>query len=129
MAERAKFLTDFEGRVLPAHVSNEWVLTRDLRWRDPLGNVVVVTRGTETDGASIPWYVKWLFPETRIIAAGALHDELYRRTRPGRRYADMVFYEALVSLEIPAWRAWLAWVALRAFGWAAYRRNGKANGE
>lgn len=90
---------------------------------------IVVPKGFESDGASVPRLL-WrsisptIHPST--IAAAILHDWLYRKHLFGwnRYVADACFYSISRSDGLSWWRAALAWLGLRLFGWIAWRKGG-----
>lgn len=100
----------------------QWELIEPLRWCTPDGMTYSVPAGFVTDFASVP---RWLRPialnEARTAMAATVHDYMYRVTRPGRRWADDVFYHTLRSSGVGAAAAWLYWVAVRIGGRRAYR--------
>jgi len=101
-----------------------------------LGLVVTVHDGFEFDGESIPTGLQWLVKRFGASKRGAaVHDYLYRlggyRLPNGdlqpvtRRQADDVYAELLRRKGLPAWRANLRWITLRAVGWAAWNQNAR----
>ncbi len=91
---------------------------------------IVVPRGFECDGASVP-RILWgtisptIHPQT--IAGAILHDYLYR-TQPEditRQEADAIFYAVCRADGLPFWRAGLAWIGLRLFGGRAWKQKKK----
>lgn len=97
------------------------------------GRIFVVPRGFETDFASVPWFLRWLINTDAhdIRMAAVLHDYLYsaegRHYCVGRYQADLLFYRAMRSSGARSTRAALAFLGVRLFGWAFYRR-GHAHG-
>ncbi len=112
------------------------------------GVSVEVPHGFETDLASIPWYARWgMKTWGRHTNAAVIHDYLYRggkiRTGPDnvypksvhrtvntldiplptRKQADQIMLEAMLVMEVPAWKAKTIYRALRTGGWVAWRRN------
>ncbi len=100
------------------------------------GRAIPIPRGTRTDLASVPRLLWPMFPPHGPWATAAvLHDLLYRmgdvRRAPieyriveevDRRFVDRQFYEAMLALETPRWRARVMWAAVRVFGFRAWRR-------
>lgn len=78
-------------------------------------------QGFVTDGASIPFWLRWLcgspFEPPRMYAA-LLHDWLYSGGDPEatRADADDLYRDMQISLGVPRWRAYTEWGALRLFG-------------
>lgn len=109
---------------------------------------VVVPKGFEFDGASIPrplWAI--LSPTGLLLIQGLIHDYGYRydylwainpdavygyekiHVKAGRKFWDEVFYR--VGREVNGMRVinGLAWLALASMGWLAWRANRKRNEE
>ena len=101
-----------------------------------LDRIITVPDGFEFDGESIPTGLQWLVKRFGASKRGAaVHDYLYRyggyRLPNGtlqsvtRRQADDVYAELLQLKGLPAWRANLRWLTLRAVGWAAWNENAR----
>lgn len=100
------------------------------RWCKGSRDRITVPIGFITDFASIPlWRLLfwWLPMWAKYNKAPVLHDYLYHHGLLTRYWADQVFYEAMLV----AFRkhksgkvvAYLEWLAVRLFGWVAYRRR------
>ena len=102
-------------------------------------------KGFETDGASVPrllavlgallvlgaWnysaiplliigvllmqVVVWFPPIGRYTLAAAVHD--YLLTNSSRRRADREFLRVMVLLDIPPWRRWLMFIAVKIYSY------------
>lgn len=84
----------------------------------------VVPAGFLTDFASVPRFFWRLFPPTgRYGKAAVLHDMLYRTGAVPRREADAIFFDAMRSLGVFLPTRWLMWLAVRLFGWTAYKKS------
>lgn len=83
--------------------------------------------GYMSDGASVPRLLWWFLPPwgDRATFAALLHDYLLDRLQgfqpggpvPGaerRKECDGQFFEALLVLAVPRWRALFAWAGVRA---------------
>lgn len=87
-----------------------------------------VPEGFETDLASIPAILSPLFPKTGLnLPAAILHDYFYASACVSRSYADKAFLITMKDFEVPWWRAYLMYAAVRAFGWAFYNKNPAGN--
>jgi hypothetical protein len=88
---------------------------------------VTIPAGYMSDGASVPRLLWWFLPPwgDRATFAALLHDYLLDRLQgfenggpiigaATRKACDGEFLAALLALEVPRWRAWLAWSAVRA---------------
>lgn len=88
------------------------------------GNRFVVPQGFDTDFASIPqkfWSVIAPY-ESRLVAPSIMHDYMYNC--PGdhtRKYADEVFYSALIAQGVSAYDASKFYYAVRFFGEPFYK--------
>jgi hypothetical protein len=86
---------------------------------------VLVPAGFTFDLASIPrllWPI--IGPFELSIEAPLLHDYLYRNGGLGtfsRADVDAMFLDLMRSEEVARWRRWAAWLAVRLFGWAAWK--------
>lgn len=98
------------------------------RWHD---RRIYVPKGFQSDGASVPRIFWWLvFPAEDLTAlrAAFLHDFIYRTHPAGwtRAEADRLFYDIMIRDGVPAWKAWIAYQAVRACGWYAWQTMGGA---
>ncbi len=87
--------------------------------------VLQVAKGQRTDGASIPrpfWVVIGHPYLPDYIAAAFVHDCLYCSHLFTRRQADEIFRRILLS-TVSKSRARVMWLAVRAFGWMAWRKH------
>jgi hypothetical protein len=113
---------------------DEYVLTDDLEFGRPNGEVVIVPAGTVTDLDSVPRLpVVYILAKDRARASAALHDGLYYHgtLRPGgaeisRAEADQVFMEAMVAERLPGRHRWLIWAGVRIGGRGAWNRHRSA---
>ena len=67
-----------------------------------------------------------LFGRGKNARVGLVHDWLYSLSSPAyitRRQADEILYRAARYGGCPAWRARAAWLAVRACGWLAYKKE------
>ncbi len=76
--------------------------------------------GFQTDLATVPRFLSWLFPphDPRYAAAAVLHDYLYSwRSESGERFdlatADGIFLEGMRILGVPEWKAMAMYLAVR----------------
>jgi hypothetical protein len=81
-------------------------------------NVITVPSGFITDFASSPWLMWWLIPpDGEYTQAAVLHDYLYVKQIYVRKEADDIFLEAMVVLDVPIFKRWLMYRAVRMWGW------------
>ena len=110
-----------------------WVMTKEIRVYSANGAWLLATVpvGFVSDGASIPWYVRWAVPPAwKTLVMSFVHDFGYRdpdARRMGRKYWDMPF-EAIAKKQGMEWRyRRRMYRALRALGWIAWYSNGLRN--
>jgi hypothetical protein len=87
--------------------------------------VLQVSKGQRTDGASIPrpfWVVIGHPFTPDYIAAAFVHDCLYCAHLFTRRQTDEIFRRILLATASKS-RARVMWLAVRAFGWLAWRKH------
>ena len=73
---------------------------------------VTIPAGFVTDGASSPWYARWLIPRRgKYTFAAYIHDHCLKTM--SRREAALKFYKALVVLGVPKWKRRLMYRAVR----------------
>jgi hypothetical protein len=96
---------------------------------DETGVIIVVPKGFETDFASIPRFFQRLLPKLdKHRRAAILHDFLYARhglNIYSRDVCDGIFLEAMKILEVPKWKRFTMYQAVRRFGWLAWRGHEK----
>lgn len=78
----------------------------------------------KTDFASTPRFL-WAFfpPYGKYTEAAVLHDYLYAQRLFPRAKADKIFYYAMLSLDVPKWKAKAMYQAVRMFGQRAYSQK------
>lgn len=85
-------------------------------------NVISVPAGFVTDFASVPSLFWSFLPYWgRYGKAATLHDWLYHTRETTRKYADDIFYEAMLVGGTPKWQARLMYWSVRAFAWLAWK--------
>lgn len=108
--------------------SNTWVVTKAGVYASPmLGYTIRVPEGFSTDLASIPRIFTRVLPvnDSHRLAA-VVHDYLYslRGKLPNahltRKTADRVFLEAMEATEVPVWKRWAMYNAVRVGGWVPW---------
>ena len=124
-----------ETKVPPPGV--QWLVHQDYPVRFLLNGktkTIRVPQGTRTDFSSVPWCLRWLVPRIgRHAEASVVHDYLYEawacyRDTPRRqdqRFADRVFRAGMVKAEVRPWRRFLAYWAVRLFGWWVFKAHAK----
>lgn len=92
------------------------------------GDSITVPKGFITDFASIPrmfWII--LPPDGEYTQAAVLHDYLYFKQSRSRKEADQIFLDAMGVLEVPNWKRYPMYHAVRMFGWIPWRNHKKRN--
>ena len=86
---------------------------------------ITVPEGFVTDFASIPNPFRGILPQWGIYGkAAVLHDFLYATQKVSRLEADNLFLEAMCALRTPVWQRTVMWLAVRAGGWLAWKKEG-----
>jgi len=81
------------------------------------GQQLIVPPNFPTDGATVPWMLRWLFPQMgRYTRASVAHDYLYDNRIGDRLTADKAFLRWMLEDEVPAWKAYLFYYAVRLGG-------------
>lgn len=87
---------------------------------------IIVPRGFETDGATIPFPIKTFLAVWGTYGrAAVVHDYLYsllRKNKPHiyaetRKQADLIFKQAMKPLGTPWWLRNIMYLCVRLFGW------------
>lgn len=94
----------------------------------PNGDGIPCPKRLETDLCSIPWYGQLFFPKSGPWNhAGALHDILCQGEFLPINVTNMIFKEALESLEISKWRVEVMYAAVQIGTAATYRQHTAAS--
>lgn len=87
---------------------------------------VEVEKGFDTDFASVPRFLWWLYPPWGDYKRPAVvHDWDYWYQTVPRDVADKTFMEGMEAIGIPWHRRQILYRNVRAFGWLAWRDNRK----
>jgi len=82
------------------------------------GSGYIVPAGYSTDFASVPWFLRWVFPRRgQYSRAAILHDYLCDQWESGvtRLEADAVFVSCMRELGVPWWQRASLFLAVRLF--------------
>ena len=74
---------------------------------------VRVEKGFETDFASIPWLVRWMFDLKRMATSAAIHDKMRESEAFSKLEGDLVFHMAMATANVVWWQRELAAFAVR----------------
>lgn len=93
------------------------------------------------DGASIPWFMRWLMTSFGPLLRGAiLHDFGYRYNflfdwegvqfsiERGQKFFDDLFRDVVIWTTGLVPLAYAAWVGVRVFGWKAWNKHRETSG-
>jgi len=130
-------MADFFGRYALHRCQGSpknYCLGHDFTFRRDSGQLITACAGMPFDGASIPRLFRGLYDQYsgRWAEAAAIHDALYIGRGGGqlnRAEADQVFREALLANDVPSYRAWIMWAAVRIGGgpaWDSIEEHGEA---
>jgi hypothetical protein len=102
---------------------NFWKLCEPLAYNvDDKEDIITVPKGFITDFASVPPVCNWFIPNSgKYDPAAVIHDWLYFKKQRPRAECDGIFCEAMKVLGVNAALAQTMYVALRAFGWIAWK--------
>lgn len=92
------------------------------------GKIYTVKKGFVSDGMSIPWLFRPLIGdpfEQPYVYGAIIHDWHYRTQNIDRNLADTLFRSMLKKSGVSGWKCSAIYLALRAFGWIAWRSNRK----
>ncbi len=101
-------------------------LSRSLLTKGVRPRSISVPAGFITDFSSIPQAFAWIVRWSKVDVAGVIHDFLYsRKGKMSRRDADEAWRLIALQGEHRANRvqAGLCWLALRLFGWLAWKKR------
>lgn len=96
-----------------------WRLDAQLQYVTKSGDKYIIKKGFLTDGASKGELKHF----GRYSSPSVLHDALYESELESRSKADDLFLEAMLSVGVSRWRAYLYWSAVRMFGWFTWRKH------
>jgi hypothetical protein len=135
MTIQARLVFDSELAV-EAVSATRWRLTRSLTWTGTEGDTITVPAGFETDFATVPRFMHWLFlPYGAYTRAAVLHDWLLHQLAEWHQWrsssdlvkhpdhkpiasrdVDAMFRVAMRDLGVPWSKRWTGWTAVR---WAS----------
>jgi len=86
------------------------------------GAVFKLSKGFDSDGASIPRFLWWFSNpfDSQVISAALVHDAAYWSRKLKRNIADRVFYALMRKNKTPFLKALLFYIAVRLGGWWGY---------
>ena len=116
--------------------SNRFRLTKDWKITIPDKTQVMVPKGFEFDGASIPWFLRFFATSFGPLLRGALvHDYGYRhnflldwdenaiKIEKGQKYFDDLFRDIAAVTSHLKGLACFAWAGVRSFGHIAWDKH------
>jgi hypothetical protein len=86
-------------------------------------DTIAIAKGFTWDGASIPWWLRWLIEPTRRTKEGSMvHDLLYASGNGvSRKAADYKLFKELVEDDVQPIKAFSMWLGVRLFGWIFFQ--------
>ena len=111
----------YEGEIIlsPKRDGKTWVVLKDLMFYTKYTDWVKVVSPFETDMASIPKFLYSIIGGSasgKYRQAAICHDYLYSIKIVSRYKADLAFLELMLNDEVPRWKAYLMFAAVRMFG-------------
>jgi len=102
--------TKFTSVTLPTLEDPLYRLTEDLvyeRGYEGSWDFIIAPKGTETDFASLPFFVPFRRDDARWINPSIIHDALFgkAKTITDLQDANDIFYEAMLVCKTPKWIA------------------------
>lgn len=116
---QAEFLTPLVDQMAAGVDNGIHTLMQPLIYQSVVAQrVFTVPTGFVTDFASVPRIAPLAFALCGGTSeeASVVHDYLYTTHTTTREMADAVLREASAASGVPAWRRWLMWAGVRAFG-------------
>jgi hypothetical protein len=125
----------FTDEILVESSADYWILKRAFKfyyseidnWGKEKKTEIVIPENFVTDFASTPSLLYPIFPPIGIYNKAAMvHDYLYSKYCPhniSRKISDKFFLQAMQVLEVPAWKRWAMYLAVRAFGKYRFKRG------
>jgi hypothetical protein len=114
--------------VSPLCDGKRWVIRKEFFYflKEDEGDKVSVPAGFVTDFASIPRYFWKALPRWgKYGNAAVVHDYLYATGLRKRKECDEIFLEAMSVLDVPLWKRYAMFYAVRWFGWIGYGSGGR----
>lgn len=87
----------------------------------PSKEIIKVPVGFKTNFASVPrifWTI--ISPVDDHGKAAVIHDYCYATDYDTRKRSDEIFREGLIVLDVPKWKVFCMFWAVRLFGWGAW---------
>ncbi len=103
------------------HETKRWVTTKPFKYISDKGVKIEIPQGYSTDLDSVPrvpFLHAWL--KGRATKSAVIHDWLYYN-KHNRAEADKIFLAAMKDEGVRAWRRVPIYLAVRLFGWLAYK--------
>lgn len=117
---KPQFYTTLDARSLN---DDYWELIGSLKYDSKVyGDLITVPTGFVTDFASVPKWLPIAYAMLKNVGkqAAVVHDYLYQKHLCGKAKADRIFLEALKAMKVSAFKRWLLYSSVVAFGWTSY---------
>ncbi len=117
----SQFTSNFKGELIG---KNRWRNLEQFEYHVneyPSEEIITVPEGFETDFASVP-RIFWVFisPIDTHAKAAVIHDYCYYYGMYNRKRSDDIFLEGLKVLDVPKWKVWCIYNAVRIGSWYAW---------
>jgi hypothetical protein len=119
-------MSSFTEKLLVSPLSDgkRWVIRKEFSFyvgKEEDNDIVTVPPGFITDFASIPkafWSIapKW----GKYGNAAVIHDYLYASKERSRKKSDKIFLEGMMVLNVPTWKRYAMYYAVRLCGKLSY---------
>lgn len=111
---------------------DQWLTESGFHITLPDKRVIYVHAGFAFDKASVPRILHGYLnrDDSHVIVAALVHDYLYENQKIEnkwitRKQADQIFYGIIKQSGMRATKAWLAYMAVRGFGWRFFNNTAK----
>lgn len=113
----------FKGKTVLERIDSEFYMVRNnLTWETE-NYKITVKKGFKTNGASIPniFYSLIGCPFVgKYVGAAIIHDALYGCKPISKQKADLIFNDIMIHNEVPVWKRYMIYQAVKQFGQKAW---------
>lgn len=101
-----------------------YMLTKEFTYVTRHGEIITVPEGTKTDFASVPGWLRFIFPpDGPYLKAAVVHDYYYSRAIGTKQEADHLFKDGMLALKIPRFKRFFLYHGAKYWGKGAYGDN------
>ncbi len=113
--------------VSPLSDGKRWVIRKEFSFyigKKEDNDLITVPPGFITDFASIPRMFWKILPKWgKYGNAAVIHDYLYATKEKSRKKSDKIFLEGMMVLNVPAWKRYAMYYAVRLGGKLSYGKE------